>query len=813
MNRRTLHRGPEPAKKAAAAKPAGKPSAVGHARRESEEAYRELVSRMPIGVLVYQDGRLVFANDYILGIARCPLNQLDSSLIELIHPDDRETVSRNMARRLAGKEVPSVYEIRAATRAGGWSTMVLHSGRITYKKKPATLYVLTDITEKKRSEKIQDAIYRISEAVHMSDNLPELFRSIHRTISGLMPADNFYIALFDASNGMLSFPYFVDEFDSPPQPKKPGRGLTEYVLRNGEPLLATPDILDDLERKGEIELIGAPSIDWLGVPLKSRDKTIGVLVVQTYSPGLRYGPDEKNILMFVSDQVAMAIERKRSESSLRRSEQRNRAVLSAMPDLMFLLDRDGIFLDYKAEKASDLLMKPEMFLGRRIADVLPSWLAQLIMENLERTFESRELQVYEYELELNGQPQNFEARSVLCGSDEVLVVVRNVTDKRRLEQQVLQSQKMESLGTLAGGIAHDFNNILAGILGYSSFLKSQMDSGHDFYKYLDTIERSASRAADLTSKLLSFTRGDRVNFRPLDLNRLVGETLEIIRHTVDRSIGIETRLDEALPTIEGDAGQIQQVVMNLCVNARDAMRGGGKLSIASSVCQVGGADVEVPAGGKHGAYVRLSVSDSGCGMGKEVLPRIFDPFFTTKAKGEGSGLGLSVVYGIVKSHEGFVTVRSQPGRGTVFHVFFPVSGRPETRENLLASPPSGRDELIFVVDDEEDIRSFIRDVLQSHGYRVLLAEDGARAVRLYEERWRQIDLVILDLVMPGIRGDEAFLKMKEVHAGVKALLSTGYSLEGRAGELIARGIKGFIQKPYDFTRLLTEIRQVLDMPD
>jgi two-component system cell cycle sensor histidine kinase/response regulator CckA len=171
-----------------------------------------------------------------------------------------------------------------------------------------------------------------------------------------------------------------------------------------------------------------------------------------------------------------------------------------------------------------------------------------------------------------------------------------------------------------------------------------------------------------------------------------------------------------------------------------------------------------------------------------------------------------VVYGIVKSHEGFVTVRSQPDHGTVFHVFFPVSGRPETQESLLAETPCGRDELVFVVDDEEDIRSFIRDVLQSHGYRVLLAADGAQAVRLYEERWREIDLVILDLVMPGMGGEEAFLKMKEIHAGVKALLSTGFSQEGRAGEIIARGVKGFIQKPYNFNQLLTKLRQVLDMP-
>ena len=235
-----------------------------------------------------------------------------------------------------------------------------------------------------RSREIQEAIYKIAEAVHLSDDLLELYRSIHQAISGLMHAGNFYIALFDPESGMLSFPYFIDEFDAPPGCRALQRGLTEYVLSSGIPLLATPEILADLERQGEIELIGAPAIDWLGVPLKIKGHAIGVLVVQTYSPGVRYGEDEKNILMFVSEQVAMAIERKRTESELRRSEQKNRAILSAIPDLMFLLDKDGIFLDYKAEKDSDLLASPEMFLGRQVSDVLPPALADLTMKNIAR---------------------------------------------------------------------------------------------------------------------------------------------------------------------------------------------------------------------------------------------------------------------------------------------------------------------------------------------------------------------------------------------------------------------------------------------
>ena len=656
--------------------------AVNRALQESEERYRELVSNMPNGVLVHKQGRIVYVNDFILSVVGYQSGEiLGRPVLDFVHPDDLEMVRENMALRMANKPTAQGYEIRIVTGTGEWRTVVVQAKNIIYDNEPAILSVLNDTTDKKRSEIIQDAVYRISEATQMADDLPELYQAIHQIISGLMRTENFYIALFDQGSGMLSFPYFVDEFDDAPQTRGLKKGLTEYVLRSGIPLLATPEILGELEAQGEIELIGAPSIDWLGVPLKIREKTIGVLVVQTYSTGLRYGHSEKNILIFVSNQVAMAIERKRAEANLRRSEQKNRAVLSAMPDLMFRLDKNGVFLDYKAEKDSDLLIKPEMFLGRRVDEVLPPWLAELTMKNIRRTLQTKNLQIYEYEVEIDGQLQYEEARCVLCGNDEVLVVIRNVTEKRRLEHQVLQVQKMESLGTLAGGIAHDFNNILAGILGYASFLKAKISSDHLFFKYVDTIERSAIRAADLTSKLLAFTRGDKVNYKPLNINKLISETLEIIQHTFDKSIIVETNLVESLPTIIGDVGQIQQVIMNLCVNARDAMNEGGKLTITSEKVLLAVGDRLRPADIKPGTYLKVCVSDSGTGMDKNVLARIFDPFFTTKAKGQGSGLGLSVVYGIVKGHEGFLTVHSQPGGGSVFSLFFLSAANPKCRRS------------------------------------------------------------------------------------------------------------------------------------
>jgi len=398
----------------------------------------------------------------------------------------------------------------------------------------------------------------------------------------------------------------------------------------------------------------------------------------------------------------------------------------------------------------------------------------------------------------NGQPIAF--RGLTC----------DITEKKQLEQQLLQAQKMESIGTLAGGIAHDFNNILGGILGYASFMKSKIQADHPFFKYLDTIERSSTRAAELTAQLLGFARGGKYDTKPLDLNEAVKETLEIIERTIDKSIAIETQMSESLPTVAADGGQLQQVLMNLFINAADAMPAGGKLIIETDIEMVTKEYVRTHAGIRPGPYVKLAVTDTGIGMDNETQKRIFEPFFTTKKEGKGTGLGLSMVYGVVKNHGGYITVYSEPGHGTTFKIYMPASGKAEDEKALETPVQYGRDELILVVDDEETIRDFARDVLEGNGYRVILAEDGAQAVRVFEEHDGDISLVILDMVMPNMGGHEAFLRMRASNPKVRALLSTGYSQNGKAQKILDSGIKGFLQKPYQPNALLSNVRSVID---
>jgi two-component system, cell cycle sensor histidine kinase and response regulator CckA len=391
-------------------------------------------------------------------------------------------------------------------------------------------------------------------------------------------------------------------------------------------------------------------------------------------------------------------------------------------------------------------------------------------------------------------------------------VARDITERRRLEEQLIQSQKMESIGLLAGGIAHDFNNILGGILGYASYLKSVVPVNDRIYQHLDTIERSALRAADLTAKLLAFARGGKYVVKPININAVIEETLRLLRGSFDKNIVIEERLARDVPAIEADAGQMQQVIMNLCVNARDAMPGGGRLTLTTSVVPWPTAVLVSQPDVRHTPHVCVTVRDTGSGIDPAILGKIFDPFFTTKEKGKGTGLGLATVYGIVKNHNGNIDVKSEIGRGTTFDVLFPAVEMKAVSQEERLEVVSGGNETILVVDDEETIRRLLRDLLAAKGYHVLEAADGRQALSVYMEHDKEIDLVILDMVMPEMGGREAYVRLRELNPRIRTILSTGYAEDDRARELMSMGVMAFVQKPYRVEELAAVVRSVLDHP-
>jgi len=393
-------------------------------------------------------------------------------------------------------------------------------------------------------------------------------------------------------------------------------------------------------------------------------------------------------------------------------------------------------------------------------------------------------------------------------------ILRDVTEQRELQRQLMQAQKMESVGTLAGGIAHDFNNILTATLGYALLIRKEIDDREAVLSHLQVLEHSARRAVELTRRLLSFSRAGVSDRKPVHLNDIVLEAVQLLRRTFDRSIDIRTSCEPDLPPIMGDQGQIHQILINLCVNARDAMPRGGTLILSTRAEPLlGEGGRPEPVAGGAGS-VALEVSDTGSGIPREILPKIFDPFFTTKGPGEGTGLGLSIVYGIVKQHGGHIDVVSDPGQGTRFTVLFPAStqGLADTGESPKPPPRARGRETILVVDDEPALRSLMRISLTDLGYTVLEAADGVEAIEQYERHRWEVDMVLIDLIMPRLGGRETFLRLKRINPGVKALFATGYGIDDQVQELLATGVLGIIKKPYEMTVVENEIRAVLDRP-
>ena len=386
----------------------------------------------------------------------------------------------------------------------------------------------------------------------------------------------------------------------------------------------------------------------------------------------------------------------------------------------------------------------------------------------------------------------------------------NDTKRKRLEQQLMQAQKMEGLGTLAGGIAHDFNNILAIILGYTTRLEQWHSDPSHIPGAIKVIKDAVERGAALVQQLLTSARQTEAQLSTLDLNELIRELEKMLQATFPKMIAFDMRLDPALPHITADRSQIHQVLLNLCVNARDAMPSGGTMTFETSL--VAGSEVgEYFTGAELEKYVCVRIRDTGTGMTRQEKAHIFEPFYTTKERGKGTGLGLSVVYGVINSHRGFVHVDSEPNKGTTFSIYLPLQHVPESisgngvRE--LGQKTSAK--TILLVEDEEMLRELGVTILEGEGYHVLAAKDGVEAVEMFEANSEDIGLVVCDLGLPRMGGRDAFMRMKEQKPSVRAIVASGYLEPNLRSEMLKAGVLDTIQKPYDFREMLKKIRSVI----
>ncbi|MGI9089304.1 MAG: hybrid sensor histidine kinase/response regulator [Chthoniobacterales bacterium] len=386
----------------------------------------------------------------------------------------------------------------------------------------------------------------------------------------------------------------------------------------------------------------------------------------------------------------------------------------------------------------------------------------------------------------------------------------NDTKRKRLEEQLVQAQKMEGLGTLAGGIAHDFNNILAIILGYANQLEKNSARPEMLPSAIRVIREAVERGAALVQQLLTSARQAEAHFSSLDLNALVRELERMLQATFPKMINFELNLEQTLPTVTADRSQIHQVLLNLCVNARDAMPNGGTIKVETLLTS--GKQLELYfTGAEAKRYTCIRVHDTGSGMTADVKAHIFEPFFTTKERAKGTGLGLSVVYGVVNNHRGFVQVESAPNEGTTFSIYLPVMPAQNAAANGEVGDfhQSWEPQTILLVEDEEMLRDLGIEILQSEGYRVLAARDGLEAVEMFSAHRDEIGLVVCDLGLPKLGGRDVFLRMKEIKPGVRAIVASGYLEPAMRSEILKAGVIDTIQKPYDFNELVERIRAII----
>jgi two-component system, cell cycle sensor histidine kinase and response regulator CckA len=517
-------------------------------------------------------------------------------------------------------------------------------------------------------------------------------------------------------------------------------------------------------------------------------------------------------------QVIDISDRKQAEEALHRAEARFRALIGAMQDVILVLDRDGTYTDIAPSATDRLFRSPAELLGRRLHDVFPKQQADEFLEIVRQALATRRVVETSYDLTIGSDRFWFDATVSPLPDDRVVWVARDVTARHRTEQalresedQLRQSQKMEAVGQLAGGIAHDFNNLLMAIMSNAELAALELPADSVSAANIEEIKSASRRARSLTQQLLAFSRKQMLQPRVLDLNGVVRDAEQILRRLIGETINLAVVLDPAAGQVRADPGQVSQVLMNLAVNARDAMPNGGQITIETSNRDVSKADMSAYRGLQSGSYVTLQVRDTGVGMDEQTKARIFEPFFTTKPPGQGTGLGLSTAYGIVKQSGGYIAVDSRPGAGTTFTILLPrVFDAPEpTAQAPVQEPLSHRRGTILLVEDEAAVREAAKRMLRKYGYTVIEAKNGQDALMLWEREHRNIDLVLTDVVMPAMGGAELARTLRSGRPDLRVVFMSGYTQGTLELSSLDESASRFLPKPFTTEQLVGTLRELL----
>jgi PAS domain S-box-containing protein len=798
------------------------------ALQESEARWRTLMESAP--QLVYtidREGRILHVNRPAPGLSR---EQTIGSFLYDYLSEETAALVRSCVEKVFETAVSASFEIPAAGRKGKQAWYACTLSPVASDSRVVTAILnSTDITKRKRAEeslqkKAQQTIRHQKALLELAQmdlsDLDEAIKKITQVDAVTLEVERVGVWFFNEEESEI---ICADLYLSGKKIHQSGETLlTALYPRYFESLtsnraIVAPVVAND-PRTSELARDYLPAwgvTSMLDVPVWLRGKIVGILCHEHVGTVREWTPEEQDFAASVADLVSLAIEtsqRRRAEEALRASEEKYRELVENLSDVIYAVDSQGriTYISPSSEAVSGYA--PVEVAGRLISDFLHE--------------EDRPLARHYFKKYLSGISETFECRLItrsghlrwIRSSGKAVVsmgrvtgvqgVITDITERKELEHQLLQSQKMEAIGMLAGGVAHDFNNLLTGILGYTQLILRKLSHADPMRKEIEEVEKASIQAASLTNQLLAFSRQQVLQPRVIDLNDVIIENSRLLRRIIGEDVELVTVLAPDLGCIKADAMQIQQVMLNLAVNARDAMPQGGKLMIETANLSLDSSGKS--AGISPGPYVMLAVTDTGAGMNEETRSRIFEPFFTTK--GRGSGLGLSTVYGIIRQSGGNITVQSEIEKGTRFTVYLPrVDERAESRAAISRGTDMMRgSETILLVEDSKIIRDMASEALRLCGYTVVAAAGSGEALLVCERHGEQIHLLLTDVVMPHLNGPELAERLSRVRPDMKVIYMSGYTDNELARHGVVDMEVDFIQKPFTPTSLSRKVREVLD---
>ncbi len=810
--------------------------------RKSEEKFRRLTESAPIGIfLTDAEGNVIYTNPAWQKIAGVNFEEsLGAGWAANIHPDDKKNVFDTWTKALKEKSGTS-SKFRFKLENGEEIITYTIAVPVFDRAGNVICYVGTnsDITE---IEKAQDKLKSLNEELTAANEElmatneefeaqnEELIASnfeLEQAQKMLRESEKEYRTLVENfSSGIIVFSSDRSIILSNPSAsnilgiageKMTGvkSGITGLSAWGGD-----GNLLKQEDLPVEIVFNTGKSVNNIVVGLSRADGKIDKWILCDAYPEF----DSKGGIIKVIATFIDITERKNAEEEVQTLKNYLESIIDSIPDMLAGVDPEMniTLINRKTEKASGLTM--EEAVGAPLAKVLEDF-APAINKMKDAIIDKRGYSTPDFLLEKNGEKRfyNLMLYPLVASSIEGAVVrIEDVTDMRRIDEQLRQAQKMETVGNLAGGLAHDFNNVLSGIVGTVSLIKHLMTKenllSEKFTNYIDIIDRSGKRAAEMVQQLLTLSRRYEVAMRPLDLNNSLKNVMQICHNTFDKSIEIKADFAPEKALINGDPSQVEQILLNLCVNASHAMtimrspgeKHGGALSVSIRYIKADIYFCSVHPEAKPGSYWVVSHSDTGVGMDEDILKNIFDPFFTTKERDQGTGLGLAMVYSIIHHHHGFIDVYSEKGIGSTFNVYFPGIAEGEEPEHAGYESVMEKGEgTILVIDDEDIVRLMAENILIECGYGVIAAENGREGVEIFRNRYNGINAVLLDMAMPGMSGKEVYAELKNINPGVKVLLASGFRQDYRVDEVIKLGVTGFIQKPYSLGELSRKVKEII----